>query len=121
MKKTDIIINAENRCIHPALSKPPNRWERKTAHEVYENLRLMPVSARLRKLIIIRINAENRCIHPALSKPPNRWERKTAHEVYENLRLMPVSARLIKLIIIRIRSEEHTSELQSLRHLVCRL
>src|SRR5438045_6759257 len=51
-----------------------------------------------------------RRLSPALTKPPTR--AATAP---------PARRRLLCMTPSRQRSEEHTSELQSLRHLVCRL
>src|SRR5947199_10050597 len=59
------------------------------------------------------------CLHDGLAADFN----------YLNFRIMrcPCLFRLIKIFLLwlcqrrKIRSEEHTSELQSLRHLVCRL
>src|SRR5262245_65276120 len=51
----------------------------------------------------------------------NSFENRSSPLDFENRWRWPVSYRSIEVLAVIIRSEEHTSELQSLRHLVCRL
>src|SRR5947199_8951275 len=69
---------------------------------------------------VISITLDGRLI--AINKATGEivWERKIADPaIAETLTAAPLIVR--DIAIVDCRSEEHTSELQSLRHLVCRL
>src|ERR1035438_8420766 len=58
--------------------------------------------------------------------PPGEWVSEWYGPGYFGVERARIAAQLEglpgkQLVIVRYRSEEHTSELQSLRHLVCRL
>src|SRR5437899_5814222 len=58
----------------------------------------------------------------AAACPPDHIERTRRAEIaHERLDILGVNRPRRQCLLARERSEEHTSELQSLRHLVCRL
>src|ERR1035438_10772913 len=52
--------------------------------------------------------------------PPEMWQNAAIGKYYRPLKT-PISLRIDNDVLAWLRSKEHTSELQSLRHLVCRL
>src|SRR5262245_63458371 len=64
-------------------------------------------------------NRHNDFILPKTGAGPVTWD--PAHPYFGNGDSQPPTSRVADLTNPILRSEEHTSELQSLRHLVCRL
>src|SRR5436853_4154150 len=61
-------------------------------------------------------------LEPSMSRKGNCWDNAVAESFFGSLKKERIKKQIYKNRELAIaRSEEHTSELQSLRHLVCRL
>src|SRR2546422_6290342 len=67
------------------------------------------------------VNGSRRVVEAAIARGDTMYGVTTGFGKLAHVRIRPEQARELQRNLIRSRSEEHTSELQSRLHLVCRL
>src|SRR5262245_65222941 len=93
---------------------------------VYVSRKRPPPTSTLFPYTTLFRSVERRCIAAALADHRQYLREVVAEQIaleqpFARAHPVDVAAQRIDLAVVRDRSEEHTSELQSLRHLVCRL